>query len=414
MKLNRTKLYEMVWERSVSRLAKEFRLSDVGLAKTCRRHDIPLPERGHWARLAAGQEVAKRPLPNPENDEVIEIYEREQIAEERQLRQREQNEKEKKLIESIGVIEVPSVLEAPHKLTRMTQKFFDELIKKIDKWERRTPSRIGFPDWRDRPQMAEHGRHACHASEGYSLTVSLESLDRALCFLDTLVKTLEKNGFKVQNDVQIDKGVKAVEAIKDGEGVRFHLSEGCQRRRRTPEELRALREKSTYASEYETLPSGKFTFTINGRVSWTERKWTETSKPIENQLPAILAEFIDLVPRQKQIRIDRAKAEEERIERERRAWEVQRKREQQQKQFDAAMAEAEQLQMLERLEAYLRQLEDQYQEKYGAMDANTLAWFKLVRAIAQSRNPITNRLQSLRSLQEVDAADVGWMPSDQL
>ena len=119
------------------------------------------------------------------------------------------------------------------------------------------------------------------------------------------------------------------------------------------------------------------------------------------------------MPRQKQIRIDRAKAEKERIERERRAWEVQRKREEQQKQFDAAMAEAEQLQLLERLEAYLRQLEDQYQEKYGAMDANTLAWFKLVRAIAQSRNPITNRLQSLRSLQEVDAADVGWMPSDQ-
>lgn len=411
MKTTRTKLYEMVWAKPVSRLAKEFRLSDVGLAKTCRRHDIPLPERGHWARLAAGQAITKRRLPNPENDEVIEIYERGQIAEEQLVRQREQNEKEKKLIESIGVIEVPLALESPHKLTRMTQKVFEGIIKKIQKWEKVKNSR--YPNWEDHPPHAEHGRYSCRATDGYSLTVSLESLDRALRFLDTLVKTLEKNGFKVQNDVEIDRGGKAVEATQDGEGIRFHLSEGYKRRRLTPDELEVVRKESRFASEYETNPSGKFTLTINGRESWSEKKWTETSKPIEDQLPAILAEFIDLVPRQKQIRIDRARAEEERRERERRAWEIQRKREQQQKQFDTAMAETEQLQRLERLEAYLRQLEDQYQERYGAMDANAIAWFKLVRAIAQSKNPIVNRLQGLNGLQEADAADLGWMPGDQ-
>lgn len=412
MKLNRTKLYEMVWEKPVTRLAKKFGLSDVGFAKICRKHDIPLPERGHWARLAAGQKVLKRPLSDPENDEAIEIYERKPVSEEIRASQRKQKERERQLVESVGVIEVPSVLDSPHKLTRMTQKFFDDLIRKIDKWERRKPSRIGFPDWQEWPPRAEHGRYTCRASDGYSLTVSLEKLDCALRFLDTLVKTLEKNGFKIQNDVQVDRGVKVVEAFKDGEGVRFHLSEGYKRRRLTPEELKAVREESRFASEYEMTPSGKFTFAINGRESWTEKKWMESSRSIEEQLSAIVAEFIDLVPRQKQIRIDRARAEEERREREKRAWEIQWKREQQQKQFDAAMAEAEQLQGLERLESYLTKLEGQYQKTYGVVDAKAIAWFKLVRAIAQSKNPITNRLQSLKCLQDADAG-LDWMPNDQ-
>ena len=37
------------------KLAKEFDISDVGLAKVCRAHNIPLPPRGHWAKLPHGQ-----------------------------------------------------------------------------------------------------------------------------------------------------------------------------------------------------------------------------------------------------------------------------------------------------------------------------------------------------------------------
>src|SRR5579863_10169514 len=61
--LTREELYEKVWSTPMQKLAAEFGLSDVGLAKRCRRHRIPVPTRGHWARLRAGQDVEQPPLP---------------------------------------------------------------------------------------------------------------------------------------------------------------------------------------------------------------------------------------------------------------------------------------------------------------------------------------------------------------
>ena len=245
------------------------------------------------------------------------------------------------------------------------------------------------------------------------MIISLEMLDRALLFLDTLTKSLEKNGFKIQNDVQLERNGKAVEAIKDGEGIRFHLSEGYKRRLLTPEELKAVRTDRSWAPEYEMVPGTKFTFTINGRESWTEKKWTDGSKKIEEQLPAIVGEFIDLVPRQKQLRIDRARAMEERNERERLERLAYWRREEQKKEFEDAMQEAGRLQDLERLEAYLNKLELEYRQSHGQMNEHAIAWFKLMRAIAKSQNPLRNRLQSLKELQEIETTDIEWMPTKQ-
>jgi hypothetical protein len=41
--LSRRQLYDLVWTTPIRKLAREFGLSDVGLAKTCRRYDIPRP-----------------------------------------------------------------------------------------------------------------------------------------------------------------------------------------------------------------------------------------------------------------------------------------------------------------------------------------------------------------------------------
>ena len=44
-------------------LAKEYGFSDVGLAKICRRHQVPLPPTGYWAKQAAGIHAQKTRLP---------------------------------------------------------------------------------------------------------------------------------------------------------------------------------------------------------------------------------------------------------------------------------------------------------------------------------------------------------------
>lgn len=43
-------------------LAQEFGISDRGLAKVCSRHRIPVPPRGYWAKVAAGEQPKVPPF----------------------------------------------------------------------------------------------------------------------------------------------------------------------------------------------------------------------------------------------------------------------------------------------------------------------------------------------------------------
>jgi hypothetical protein len=60
---SREDLYEKVWNVSVTKLAKSYGISDVGLAKACKRHQIPRPPMGYWAQKAAGRAPKRPPLP---------------------------------------------------------------------------------------------------------------------------------------------------------------------------------------------------------------------------------------------------------------------------------------------------------------------------------------------------------------
>lgn len=61
--LPRSQLYDLVWSKPVTEVAKELGISDVALAKRCRNLNIPLPPRGYWARVAAGQSPKRPRLP---------------------------------------------------------------------------------------------------------------------------------------------------------------------------------------------------------------------------------------------------------------------------------------------------------------------------------------------------------------
>lgn len=61
--LTREELYELAWSKSLTSLAKDFGISDVALAKRCRGLNIPIPGRGYWARVEAGQKPPRPKLP---------------------------------------------------------------------------------------------------------------------------------------------------------------------------------------------------------------------------------------------------------------------------------------------------------------------------------------------------------------
>jgi len=73
--LTRKDLYDAVWAEPVSRLALKCGITDVGLAKICRRSNIPLPPRGYWQRKAAGKAAPQKPplpaIPNRHRPDAI-------------------------------------------------------------------------------------------------------------------------------------------------------------------------------------------------------------------------------------------------------------------------------------------------------------------------------------------------------
>jgi AcrR family transcriptional regulator len=61
--LTREELYDRVWSKPMSVLAREYGLTGNALAKICSRLHVPYPSRGHWAKVLAGTAPARPALP---------------------------------------------------------------------------------------------------------------------------------------------------------------------------------------------------------------------------------------------------------------------------------------------------------------------------------------------------------------
>jgi hypothetical protein len=74
--LTREQLYDRVWDEPAYMLAPQLGISDVALAKTCKRLGIPKPSRGYWARLATGQRMQKDKLPpaKPNQPQIVQFH----------------------------------------------------------------------------------------------------------------------------------------------------------------------------------------------------------------------------------------------------------------------------------------------------------------------------------------------------
>jgi hypothetical protein len=89
----RQELFDKVWATPLTKLAKVYGLSDVGLRKICLALDVPLPPRGYWAKLAAGKTILKpalrktsRPTTYQRSVNVVEV---DHLVEERFTRARD-------------------------------------------------------------------------------------------------------------------------------------------------------------------------------------------------------------------------------------------------------------------------------------------------------------------------------------
>lgn len=68
--VDRETLYEQVWKEPMTKVAERYGVSSSYLSRVCKNLGVPKPERGHWAKIAAGKKVhvPKLPAPRPEHD----------------------------------------------------------------------------------------------------------------------------------------------------------------------------------------------------------------------------------------------------------------------------------------------------------------------------------------------------------
>lgn len=62
MTFERKKLYDEIWTEPMTSVAKRYKISDVGLRKICVKLAVPVPPRGYWAKIEAGQKIDRTPL----------------------------------------------------------------------------------------------------------------------------------------------------------------------------------------------------------------------------------------------------------------------------------------------------------------------------------------------------------------
>ena len=61
--VTRDRLYAEVWAEPMIKVAARYSVSGRFLARVCTRLNVPRPERGHWAKLAAGKNSPRLALP---------------------------------------------------------------------------------------------------------------------------------------------------------------------------------------------------------------------------------------------------------------------------------------------------------------------------------------------------------------
>jgi hypothetical protein len=57
----------------MTKVAADYGVTSTALKKTCKRHKIPTPERGYWAKLEHGKRVRHDPLPEIGDSRLVQV-----------------------------------------------------------------------------------------------------------------------------------------------------------------------------------------------------------------------------------------------------------------------------------------------------------------------------------------------------
>ncbi len=366
--INRHDLYQLVWDVPMAQLARKFRMSDVGLAKICKKYDIPRPPRGYWAKKSAGIRTEKLSLPHKDKNDVITIY---------PIRDDDQDSfnaylEEKSLLEDdIGKINVAKRLSNPHPLVEQTATILNQAT----------------PD--------QHGLLKIKSQQCLNIIVSKKQLSRALRIMDSLLKHLNELGF----DVSI-RGGDSIVNIDDIE-VEIGIREELKTEFKAPE----LDVKEYYHFRHSRdnqirVPSGNLCLSVlNFYSSDNLRKnWRDTQKKtLEEQLGKFMEGLMRLVAKQKEIIRLREEHQRQELERQKSLQEQKKRQEELQAQIaqectrvDGLIQDAENWKKSKVLKEFIAAVESARESGKCAYDPDGTweEWFQWARDQADRLDPL--------------------------
>ena len=208
MELRRSELYAQVWTIPMRTLSQKYGLSDVGLAKICKKHQIPRPLRGYWAKREALRKSMQIPLPPQKTDEVIRINPNIFYHSDQSNPGKPESTLDEEWLKDLGKpILVVEDLRKPHPLIKSSAEILASIQPNING--------ILIPP-------PEH----C-----LDIQVSKKSLRRALFIMNTLIKSLEERGC----EVRLSRGTTEVSILDNILGI--SISEQLMTERQQPKRL---------------------------------------------------------------------------------------------------------------------------------------------------------------------------------
>jgi hypothetical protein len=262
--ITRQALYELVWTVPRSRLAARFGVSDVAIAKRCRKLAIPMPGTGYWARVAAGQKPRRRKLPRApdgvETESVFGALTKSELA---------------------GAVSVPEVfvserLSEPHAAVAWIAEAFKKATP--DEHDRFVVGHSWFPD----------------------VCVRKSTIERALRIVDALFRALEARGHRVeaQRPERLHSPERELIVTVFGQPFTLHVEEKHRQKLHvaTKDELREQAAKPWYKPrKWDPVPEGDILlrFARGGHYLYTGRtSWSDTKvRKLDSQLGQVILEM---------------------------------------------------------------------------------------------------------------------------
>ncbi len=227
--ITREQLYKAIWSKPTTAVAKEFGISDVAVAKICKKLNVPKPKLGYWAKKQHGKRVRQTALlplkPGIPKTYTIRPSALEELPDQVQhiLDQRREFENDE-----LNQITVRDTLRNAHPLVSQTMQKLKSAY--AGEYNRLSLGRNRLDIW-----------------------VGKDTARRSLRIMDALIKALEKRGYSVT--LEGEYGTTTCALIQDQQ-ISFGIVEAVKRAEKLVD--RGYR----VAKEYEYTPTGDLSLEI--------------------------------------------------------------------------------------------------------------------------------------------------------